>query len=720
MMLLFNLLSRNFEKQFLSQALHIKVPLFQSQLQKGTKAATAPCRQNRSRKIRIGWLHRSSGHGGKFKQVRFKDGGGIREFIVSEGDDTTISSLKEKGKKLFFPSNNSPRGPLSSMNVDLGNFSQQKLDSFTDTDGKECDFFAYLKSHGLYASRCYLYLMTTIKEESSEDEEIIDDDPSEVIFNTGLNNMVLERSTQSSSLERKDAELKKNLYTVCDSVGNILCRSDEHDQHNLTITYEKITESSYSEVISRYQCLTRAQCFETSTLMDPEVFERKAKYDPLDEGFTISSIEKGNKCFLREIFLDLEDDGSSFPSYHYPSVSDKENKLILHHPTEVWGFDDGQLIVAVVTSQHMSPDISYTWFKDEIELKSGKEYCCIRVDAEGKYSVVVKNAETVETSELIHIKHAQTDCSKKDESRMGSLSSCLPARRVDDEPHTSNLPMIRKSDFLISPDGEIGRGTFGTVFKGEWAGTPVAIKRIKMRRPSMIQSALNSEVRIHSMLRHPNIVQIMAVAMEKNELYIISEYVDGSNLEDLLFSSEEVDILLTTKNSIAMHCAQAVAYLHALNPPVIHRDIKPANVLVSRVNHIAKICDMGISRLKAIQTMDQSSVSGIPGTPSYMAPECLLKNEKATVHSDIWSLACTLLEMYTEKDCWEIEDNDTQLETLSNPCNALMRNLNNKEVPLSLESSDIDIAIKETLRRCFDYVPAKRPNALELVTVFKT
>jgi E3 ubiquitin-protein ligase mind-bomb len=67
------------------------------------------------------------------------------------------------------------------------------------------------------------------------------------------------------------------------------------------------------------------------------------------------------------------------------------------------------------------------------------------------------------------------------------------------------------------------------------------------------------------------------------------------------------------------------------------------------INYVAKICDMGISRLKAIQTMDQSSISGIPGTPSYTAPECLLKNEKATVHSDIWSLACTLLEMYTER-----------------------------------------------------------------------
>ena len=72
----------------------------------------------------------------------------------------------------------------------------------------------------------------------------------------------------------------------------------------INITYQKITESSYSEVVSKNKCWTRAQCLDTSVLMDPEVVERTADYDPLDEGFTvINIIEKGNKCFLREIYI---------------------------------------------------------------------------------------------------------------------------------------------------------------------------------------------------------------------------------------------------------------------------------------------------------------------------------------------------------------------------------------------------------------------------------
>ena len=207
------------------------------------------------------------------------------------------------------------------------------------------------------------------------------------------------------------------------------------------------------------------------------VVESGENYDPLDEdeGFTISSIEKGKKCFLQEIFLNLEDDKSSVPSYHYPISSDTENKLILHQPIEVWGFDGDQLILAVVTSHYMSPNVCYTWIKDGVELKSGKNYCCIRVNGEGKYNVVVKNGETIETSECIRIMNVTSDCPNEVGSCTDSSSNELSVRHVDYKPNPPNLPRIRKSDFSFSADAEIGRGTFGTVFKGEWAGTPVAI-----------------------------------------------------------------------------------------------------------------------------------------------------------------------------------------------------------------------------------------------------
>lgn len=58
----------------------------------------------------------------------------------------------------------------------------------------------------------------------------------------------------------------------------------------------------------------------------------------------------------------------------------------------------------------------------------------------------------------------------------------------------------------------------------------------------------------------------MAVSIEKNHLYLISEFVDGSNLEELLFGEDIKNPMLNNKAYIAKQITQAVAYLHNLDP----------------------------------------------------------------------------------------------------------------------------------------------------------
>ena len=54
------------------------------------------------------------------------------------------------------------------------------------------------------------------------------------------------------------------------------------------------------------------------------------------------------------------------------STHEKEkNKLIVHQPNEVWGFDDGELIIGVVSSKHMDDGTTYCWHKDNTEIKTG-------------------------------------------------------------------------------------------------------------------------------------------------------------------------------------------------------------------------------------------------------------------------------------------------------------------------------------------------------------
>jgi serine/threonine protein kinase len=172
------------------------------------------------------------------------------------------------------------------------------------------------------------------------------------------------------------------------------------------------------------------------------------------------------------------------------------------------------------------------------------------------------------------------------------------------------VPIIEKKDLLYDPKtDEIGRGTgtFGAVYKASWAGTSVAVKQMKVRQMKLITNILKSEVQVHSRIRHPNIVQIMAIAMGKNAIYIVSELVNGANLEDLLFSDEDdggcpFTIPSDKKTFIGRQIVQAVAYLHNRKPSILHRDIKPANVLVANESYVTKLCDMGLGKIKYAQT----------------------------------------------------------------------------------------------------------------------
>ena len=178
------------------------------------------------------------------------------------------------------------------------------------------------------------------------------------------------------------------------------------------------------------------------------------------------------------------------------------------------------------------------------------------------------------------------------------------------------VPVLDKKEITFSE--EIGRGSFGVVFKGSWAGTDVAVKVLKLRNARRLQSVIETEVRVHDMVRHPNIVQIMAVSILKNSIYVVSEYINGRNLDEVLFGEGEESTKLTIqgndKMNVARQISQAVAYLHNLKPPVVHRDIKPANVLIAKGSLITKLCDMSLSKLKTEQSLSRSTA--IAGSPS--------------------------------------------------------------------------------------------------------
>jgi serine/threonine protein kinase len=81
--------------------------------------------------------------------------------------------------------------------------------------------------------------------------------------------------------------------------------------------------------------------------------------------------------------------------------------------------------------------------------------------------------------------------------------------------------------------------------------------------------------------------------------------------------SAEIEVSLSGRISMAKQCVQGVAYLHALRPMVLHQDIKPANIMIDKQNLMAKLCDMGIARVRSLTAATMTNGGSFGGSPAY-------------------------------------------------------------------------------------------------------
>ena len=107
--------------------------------------------------------------------------------------------------------------------------------------------------------------------------------------------------------------------------------------------------------------------------------------------------------------------------YQFPMSKADQSSIILHHPTNVWGFGDRQLVIAITTSH---PDIlMYTWYRNGISYREGFNYCCLALSDEGEYSVKVQCNKREEVSDAVSIvkrniiTHMPSDCQKSSEKK---------------------------------------------------------------------------------------------------------------------------------------------------------------------------------------------------------------------------------------------------------------------------------------------------------------
>ncbi len=188
---------------------------------------------------------------------------------------------------------------------------------------------------------------------------------------------------------------------------------------------------------------------------------------------------------------------------------------------------------------------------------------------------------------------------------------------------------------------QISQGPISTAYLGKQVSLDrlVLIKRLN---PQWLNEAdllerFRREALICARLKHPNIVDIIDVETRPDNLYLVIEYIDGLNLEQLIKRHHPVPFCLIAY--ITREMLQGLNYAHEQG--VIHRDIKPANVMVGR-NGRVKVADFGLAKSDNLSKI--SAHGEVVGTPAYMSPEQARVSE-LDPRSDLFSLGITCYEL---------------------------------------------------------------------------
>jgi serine/threonine protein kinase len=138
-------------------------------------------------------------------------------------------------------------------------------------------------------------------------------------------------------------------------------------------------------------------------------------------------------------------------------------------------------------------------------------------------------------------------------------------------------------------------------------------------------------------VRHPNVVRTYDFGFHGSSQFIVMEYLEGKNLNEMLRTSGKVD--WQRLGPITMQVCDGLNVVHSVR--MVHRDIKPGNIMVVKDaagKDAAKILDFGLA--KGADSTDLTSTGTLMGTMTYMAPEQASKNPDPRI--DIYSLGATM------------------------------------------------------------------------------
>ena len=216
----------------------------------------------------------------------------------------------------------------------------------------------------------------------------------------------------------------------------------------------------------------------------------------------------------------------------------------------------------------------------------------------------------------------------------------------------------------------IGRGSYSIIFKGEWQGSPCAIKKARKKVHQIFTSTnvisenerqrtrdnFQKECERSIRLRHPNIIQFFGLyepqgggGVRPGFPSLVMELLHCS-LHHLLEppdkSKQPLPMPMQLKLSMLCDVTRGLRYLHSYSPSIIHRDLSSNSVLVTK-GMVAKIGNLGTMRF--FDPRRQSQLGNQLGTVVFMPPEASADPPNYGCDIDIFSFACVVLHTLSGK-----------------------------------------------------------------------
>jgi eukaryotic-like serine/threonine-protein kinase len=164
----------------------------------------------------------------------------------------------------------------------------------------------------------------------------------------------------------------------------------------------------------------------------------------------------------------------------------------------------------------------------------------------------------------------------------------------------------------------------------------------QLQAAAVAESRFLREARVAASLDDPHIVRVYDVERTDSTPFIVMEFVDGPNLQELV----EKHGSLTLERALVYTRQAAHALAQVYKAGLVHRDVKPANLLLERTGMV-KLSDLGLARFftpekddRLTERLDERSV--VLGSADFLAPEQALSSPKVDIRADIYALGCTL------------------------------------------------------------------------------